>query len=139
MTQLSHLQLVSLHNLYRSPLGNGLMLLAPLPHLEYLHCEFFRFSVRSGLRHDLEAQFRQLRSVPVSDLKIHIEDVSAEEEEVDSDDIDSEEAYDREREQENRRVVQEMYEADYSSGERHMHDHDHDMYREIMRNYEDYY
>ena len=135
LTQLTHLCLRSPNNLYQSPLGEGLMLLAPLPNLDYLYCKFLRFSVRSALQHDLAAQARQMRRLPIRHLEIDIEEVLDWNEEVDSDDIDSELAYERAQEQEGQRMVQEQYEADYDSDERRMHSDDRDLYNEIMREY----
>jgi len=135
LTQLTHLCLRSPNNLYQSPLGEGLMLLAPLPSLDYLYCKFMRFSVRSALQHDLAAQARQMRRLPIRHLEIDIEEVLDWNEEVDSDDIDSELAYERAQEQEGQRMVQEQYEADYDSDERRMHSDDRDLYNEIMREY----
>lgn len=135
LTQLTHLCLCSPNNLYQSPLGEGLMLLAPLPNLEYLYCKFMRFSVRSALQHDLAAQFRQVRRLLIRHLKIDIEEVLDWNEEVDSDDIDSELAYERAQDQDWRRRVQEQYEADYDSEERELHSGDRDLYIEIMRDY----
>ncbi|DBA94767.1 TPA: hypothetical protein ACH3X1_002313 [Trebouxia sp. C0004] len=105
--QLTHLCLRSPNSLYQSPLGEGLMLLAPMPNMDYLHCKFLRFSVRSALQHDLAAHFRHMRSLPIRHLEIDIdiEEVPDQNEEVDSDDIDSELAY--ERAQEGQRMIQE--------------------------------
>lgn len=135
LTQLTHLCLRSPNNLYQSPLGEGLMLLAPLPNLEYLYCKFMRFSVRSALLHDLAAQFRQVRRLPIRHLEIDIEEVLDWNEEVDSDDINSDLAYERAQEQEGQRMIQEQYEADYDSDDRRMHSGDRDLYNEIMREY----
>ena len=111
------------------------MLLAPLPNLDYLCCKFMRFSVRSALQHDLAAQSRQVRRLPICHLEIDVEEVSDCNEEVDLDDIDSELAYERAQDQEWRQRIQEQYEADYDSEEREMHSGDRDLYNGIMRDY----
>ena len=73
--------------------------------------------------------------MPIRHPEIDIEEVLDWNEEVDSDDIDSELGYERAQEQEGQRMVQEQYEADYDSDERDMHSGDRDLYNEIMREY----
>ncbi len=135
MAQLTHLTFSSLQNLYHSPLADGLMQLASFPHLDHLHCEFLRFQVRSGLCIDLESEFRQRRKLPMSHLKVHIEEVEDMNEDDDSDDVESEIAYDREMDRQREQNIQAQYQLDYDSDERDMHRHDRDMYNGIMRQY----
>jgi len=76
LTCLTFLDLFSLRNIYKSSIGENLMLLSSLPNLDHLHCGFYIYNVRSNMYKDLESRFRCLRSerLPaMSHLQLHFQ------------------------------------------------------------------
>ena len=128
LTCLTFLDLFSLRNIYKSSIGENLMLLSSLPSLDHLHCEFYIYDVRSSLYKDLESRFEYLRKerLPaMSHLQLHFQvlqiwDMDC----INSDDVNSDYAALTESHRRGEEYGREAYEAEYDSDERRMHAED---------------
>ena len=126
-----------MRDIYKSSIGEKLMLLSSLPSLDHLHCEFYIYDVRSNLYKDLESRFRCLRSErfpAMSHLQLHCHvlepwDMDC----IDSDDYNSDYAALTESHRRGEECEQEAYEAEYDSDERCMHAEDAKWLRHMYR------
>lgn len=138
LTQLTHLQLASMHYVSRQDMQQDFLALHVLPHLHLLHCSFACYSVRSDYSSDLKLKFLQQHSGCIPDFKLGliVNEFDYSDYEVMSDDVDSETGMEREQELQQEQAFQEWYEETYCAYERRQHDKDRDLMQMV---YEEYY
>ncbi|KAL3163056.1 hypothetical protein ABBQ32_009479 [Trebouxia sp. C0010 RCD-2024] len=132
LTQLTHLRLTSMQNVYDDFMQQDLMSLATLPCLHLLHCSFVCYRVRSTFSSDLEVKVLQRRGGPIHDFKIELITDEYSDYEVLLDDIDDVTAIERERDQQRELYMQQWYEEEYSESERRQLDRDPEYKHELF-------
>lgn len=132
LTQLTHLRLASMQNVYDEIVQQDLMSLAALPCLHLLHCSFVCYRVRSTFASYLEGNVLQRRGRPIHDFKIELITDEYSDYEVMSDDLDDETAMEREKDQQHELLMQQWYEEEYSESERRQIDRDPEYKHEVF-------
>lgn len=132
LTQLTHLRLASMQNVYHQEMQEDLLSLAALPRLHLLHCSFVCFHVRSTFASDLENKVIQQRGRPIQDFKIDLNMTLFHDYEVESDDVDDETAMERERDQQREQAMRQWHEENYSERERREHERDPELMQQVF-------
>ena len=112
LTQLTHLQLTSMQNVYPQDVQQDFLCLGTLPNLHLLHCSFACYSVCSDFSSDLKLNFlqQQSSSIPEFELGLIVNDCDYSDYEVMSDDVESVPRREREQELQQRQAFQGWYE-----------------------------
>ena len=137
LTQLSHLRLASMQNVYPQDMQQDFLSLGTLPLLRLLHCSFACYSVRSDYGSDLQVKFLQQQSGSIPDFKLELtaNEYDYSDYEVMSDDVDSMTGIEMEQELQQQQAFQEWHEENFCVDARRQHEKDQDLMQMVCEEY----
>ena len=137
LTQLSHLRLASMQNVYPQGMQQDFLSLCTLPHLHLLHCSFACYNVHSDFGSDLQVKFLQQQSgsIPDFNLELIVHEYDYSDYEVMSDGVDSLTGMEREQELQQEQAFQKWHEENFCAYERRQHKKDRDLMQRVNEKY----